>query len=121
MPLPSQGFVSALWHVYFTSGGTAYFAEATVNGVGPAAAWQFSDSAGNAITGVATTGPNGTIQLDVPVADIGQPAAGAAITQTFADVHGSFTIGGTGEYFTAAADRAPDDGNGASWITGKTC
>ena len=92
-----------------------------MNGAGPLAAWQFSDSAGNAVTGVAVTGPNGTITMDIPLADIGNPASGASITDTFGDVHGSLTVGGTGEYFTAAADRAPDDGTGAPWIIGKTC
>ena len=39
----------------------------------------------------------------------------------FAEVHGSFTVLGTGLFYTAAADRAPDLGFGAPWVIGRTC
>ena len=121
MPGPPVAEASALWTAYWSYGGQAYSATATTNGVGPAAVWDFTDSAGNTITGVAVTGPNGTITMDVPLADTGNPTAGAAITETFGDARGSFTVQGTGLRYTASADRAPDSGNGASWIIGKAC
>jgi subtilase family serine protease len=116
-PGPPVAELSALWSVYWTYGNTAYNATATVNG----AVWDFSDSAGNAITGAAVMGPNGTITMDVPLADTGNPPAGAKVTETFADARGSFTVAGNGLRYTAAADRAPDSGNGAPWIIGKHC
>jgi hypothetical protein len=120
-PGPPVAEISALWTVYWGYNGKAYNAQATVNGAGPAASWQFFDSAGNAITGVAVTGKNGTITMDVPLADSGNPPAGATLTETFADTRGSLTVAGNGLHYVAAADRAPDSGNGANWTIAKTC
>ena len=56
-----------------------------------------------------------------PRADVGHPAKGAILTDTSADVHGSFTVGGTGVYYTAPADRAPDSGFGADYVVSQVC
>jgi subtilase family serine protease len=133
-PPPPDNFVSAYWTVYWTFNGTEYFAQATSNGAGPGAMWFFSDgtySGGkfnvtNAINGTAnpgayTGGQAGTLVMDVPLADVGTPAAGATLTNTSADTHGSFTVAGGGLYFTAAADRGPNQGYGAPWLVGHVC
>jgi uncharacterized repeat protein (TIGR01451 family) len=59
--------------------------------------------------------------MDVPRADVGNPPNGATLTNTSADTHGSFTVGGTGVYYTAPADRAPDSGYGADYNVAQTC
>ncbi len=69
------------------------------------------------ISGTTTTGPNGTFVIDVPLADVGSPPAGASLTLPFAESHGSFQL----VFYTAAADRAPDLGFGATWTVGTTC
>ncbi|HZQ29099.1 MAG TPA: protease pro-enzyme activation domain-containing protein [Acidimicrobiales bacterium] len=119
-PPPPVNAASALWAVTWTYNGTQYTATATVNGAGPAAVWGYDDGT-KAVKGTSTLGPNGTIVMEVPLADVGNPPAGASIVQPFADSRGSFTLLGSGLRYTAAADRAPDGGVGAPWVIGKTC
>jgi len=64
------------------------------------------------------TGPNGTITWTVPLADIGNPPAGASLTGTFAEDHGAIEVAGNGLFYTAPADRAPDGGSGADALAG---
>lgn len=125
-PTPSNpNYTSGLWTVYWTFGGTTYFAQATSTGP----TFQFFDgvfSGGSftntkSISGVATPGSNGTFVMTVPRGDVGSPGDGATLTNTFADTHGSFTVNGTGLFFTAAADRAPDSGTGANYVVAQTC
>jgi pseudomonalisin len=119
-PPPPANLVSALWFVYWTYNGTQYYAQASSNGSGAAAVFSFADSKG-AISGTATTGANGTFVMDVPLADVGSPPAGASIILPFAETHGSITADGRGLYFTSAADRGPDGGFGAPWVIGRVC
>jgi Bacterial Ig-like domain (group 1) len=128
-PPPPVNMISAFWTVYWTFGGKTYFAQATSNGQGPTAVYTFSDGtfANGSFTPIGTPtgtvmpGPNGTIVMTVPRADVGGPANGATLTNPFADTHGSFTVAGTGVYYTAAADRAPDSNYGANYVVGQTC
>jgi hypothetical protein len=130
-PPPPVNLLSAFWTVYWTFNGTEYFAQATSNGTGNTAVFSFSDgtySNGNfnpnpngTPTGVVTYGKNGTIVITFPRADVGKPPNGATLTNTFADTHGSFTVLGTGVYYTAPADRAPNSGFGANYVVGQTC
>ena len=127
-PPPPANMISAYWTVYWTFGGATYYAQATSNGSGSLAVYTFSDGTYTTTfnpvgtpTGTVTPGANGTIVMTVPRADVGNPANGANLTNTFADTHGSFTVGGGGVYYTAAADRAPDSGYGASYVVGQTC
>jgi hypothetical protein len=126
--------VSAYWSVYWTYNGVEYYAQATSNGSGAAAVWSFSDgtfSSGrfnpvNTITGTASAGvyaggTAGTLVMQVPLADVGNPPAAASLTNTLADTHGSFTVNGAGLYYTAEGDRAPDQGHGAPWTVGTVC
>jgi len=59
--------------------------------------------------------------MDVPLADVGSPPSGASITFPFAEAHGSFTVNGSGLFYTSAADRGPDSGFGAPWVIGQVC
>ena len=127
-PPPPANLVSAFWSVYWSYQGTTYFAQATSNGSGGAATYSFADGTYttnyNPVgtpTGTVTPGPNGTIVMAVPRADVGGPPDGATLSNPFADTHGSFTVQGTGVYYTAPADRAPDSGFGAPYTVGQTC
>lgn len=132
-PPPPANMIAALWTVYWDYNGTTYFAQATDNGVGgpsPQAAWAFSDgtySGGSwspgsgAPTGTATLGPNGTLVITLDRADVGNPPNGAHLSNAWADVHGSLTAQGAGEYYTTPADRAPDADFGADYVVGQTC
>src|SRR5205809_1356783 len=124
-PPPPANLVSAFWTVYWTYNGTTYYAQATTNG--PLVAYSDGTFANgnfnptNAITGSFNPGPNGPIALTVPRADVGSPANGATLTSPFADTRGSFTVMGTGVYYTSDADRAPDSGYGANYVVGQAC
>jgi hypothetical protein len=128
-PPPPVNLVSAFWTVYWRFGTTIYFAQATSNGTGANAVWNFSDgtydgnfhTVNSGLTGTASTGPNGTLVIQVPRADVGNQPDGAVLTDTSADVHGSFTVQGNGVYYTAAADRAPDSGFGADYVVAQVC
>lgn len=126
-PPPPANIISAYWTVYWTYNGTIYYAQATSTGP---AVFNYSDGTfaggtfnpvNSSLTGIATTGPNGTYVITVPRADVGNPANGATLSSPYADTHGSFTVAGTGVFYTAAADRAPDAGNGAQYVVAQTC
>jgi pseudomonalisin len=124
-PPPPVNLASAIWAVFWNYNGTTYYARAESTGALTAAAFTFDDGTytsnfnpvNQTIHGTATPGPNGTFVIDVPLADVGSPPAGASLTLPFAESHGSFQA----VYYTAAADRAPDLGFGASWTVGATC
>jgi hypothetical protein len=131
-PPPPANMLAAFWTVYFDYNGTTYFVQATDNGAGPAgtAVWRYADgtySGGSwktgpgTPTGVATVGPNGTFVITLARADVGNPPDGAHLANTWADVHGSLTAQGRGEYYTAAADRGPDFNYGSDYVVGQTC
>jgi hypothetical protein len=132
-PPPPTNMNSILWTVYWTYNGTTYFAQATVNGVGgpnPAGVYQYfhgTYSGGSwtytsgTITGVATQGPNGTLVMTLLRSYLGNPANGADLTNTWADTHGAIGVEGNGEYYIAAADRAPDSNYGADYVVAQTC
>jgi hypothetical protein len=73
------------------------------------------------ISGSFNQGPNGTIVWTVPRADVGNPVNGATLSKTFADTHGSFTVMGSGVYYTAAADRGPDSSYGSNYVVAQVC
>lgn len=118
---PPTNLGGALWAVFWNYNGTTYYARAENKG----AAFTFDDgtytsnfnAVNSAVAGTTTLGPNGTFVIDVPLADVGNPPAGATLTFPFAETHGSLQA----VYWTAAADRAPDLGFGASWTIGTVC
>jgi hypothetical protein len=73
-------------------------------------------------TGTVTTGPNGTITVDVALADVGNPTipvadpnSTPAVRQPYGLVFGGEGFNGVGLFFTSPMDRAPDTGSGQSW------
>lgn len=118
---PPTNLGGALWAVFWNYNGTTYYVRAENSG----AAFTFDDgtytsnfnTVNQTVTGTTTLGPNGTFVMDVPLADVGNPPPGASLTLPFAESHGSLQA----VYYTAAADRAPDLGFGASWTIGTVC
>ena len=125
--------------MYWQQAGTAnapggsnwWFAQATTSGQGKKAVATFSDgtfdvsadaySGRHAATGEFGPGTDGTFVIHVPRADVGSPADGATLTNTFADTAGAFLVAGTGLRFIARADRAPDSNYGADHGVAQTC
>jgi hypothetical protein len=123
-PPPPANLISAFWSVYWSFNGVTYFVQATSNG--PAitytdGTYDGSYNTTNVIAGSFNPGPNGTIVWTVPRADVGNPRNKATLSNTFADTHGSFTVFGSGVYYTAPADRGPDSSYGASYRVSQVC
>jgi hypothetical protein len=123
-PPPPANLVSAIWTAYWTYAGTTYFAQA--NSTGPVVTYRDGTYDGSfhtksTITGAFIPGKNGRIILNIPRADVGNPPNGAVLSNPYADTHGAFLVNGSGVYYTAAADRAPDSGYGAPYTVGQTC
>jgi uncharacterized repeat protein (TIGR01451 family) len=130
---------SALWTVYWQQAGTAnapggstwWFAQATTTGQGATATATFSDgtfdagadsySGRHAATGEFNPGQHGTFVIHVPRTDVGNPADGATLENSFADTAGAFLVLGTGLRYTARGDRAPDSSYGAVYHVAQTC
>ena len=86
------GATGADWYMTWTYGGKVYFAQAQIGPV-PGVAPTFSDGTVNKVgnssqyqrvntdTGKFTTGKNGVVEIDVPLANTGSPAAGAVLSQ----------------------------------------
>jgi len=135
----NPNITSALWTVYWQQAGTAnppggstwWYAQADSTGQGGTAAIDFTDGSFdasadqyntlNSITGEFNPGPNGTIVFHVPRADVGNPADGATLTNSFADTAGAYLVLGTGLRYVARGDRAPDSGYGADYHVAQTC
>ncbi|TMM05343.1 MAG: DUF11 domain-containing protein [Actinobacteria bacterium] len=135
----NPNITSGLWSVYWQQAGTAnapggarwWFAQASSTGEGGTAAINYSDgtfdpsadaySGRHTITGEFHPGPNGTIVFHVPRSDVGSPADGATLTNTFADTAGAYLVLGTGLRYLARGDRAPDSGYGADYHVAQTC
>ena len=127
----NPNIVSGLWTVYFqygtATGGIWWYVRATTNGTGAnaVATYNYGTWDGNfhpvgALTGEFHPGALGTFVFHLPRALIGSPPDGAHLTKTWSDTHASISALGSGVYFTAEADRAPDSGYGSDHIVG-TC
>ena len=125
----NPNIVSALWTVYFqygtASGSTWWFVRATTNGTGGAAVatydygtWNGSFHSVDLITGEFHPGVNGTFVFHLPRTAIGSPPDGALLTNPYANTHASISVLGSGVFFTADADRAPNANFGASHTVG---
>ena len=139
-PTPENpNVLSGLWSVYWQQAGTAnapggstwWFAQATTTVSGNKMLAAFSDGTFDAgadayrgrhtATGDFTTGPSGSFVIHVPRADVGTPADGATLTNTFADTAGAFLFAGNGLRYIARADRAPDSNYGSDYNVAQTC
>jgi len=104
------GAGAAQWYALWTYGATTYFADATLSAVPGSTptygdgtvtttggAHQFNQSANTNDTGHFTLGPNGVVEIDVPLANIGNPPLGSVLSlpsgETYIEV-GSSQVGG---------------------------
>ena len=78
-----------------------------------------TDMPAKGITGTFTEGPDGAIVWTVPTTAVGSPRAGSVLLAAAGESHGSEEANGTGVYFTAPVDRAPDVGGGAPYVVGR--
>ena len=120
-----SGFWTALFQYGTSTGSTWWYVQATTNGSGSAAVvnysygtWHGSFNTIGTINGEFHPGPNGTFVFHLPRTAIGSPPDGAHLTGTWANTHASITAQGTGVFFTANADRAPDAGFGSDHVVG---
>jgi hypothetical protein len=131
---PSAGTTETYYYVVWTGpDGKQYATEAVEPD--PSGSFAFSyglwddgnkrlASGSHATTGTTTTGPNGTITVDVPLTAVGNPTIPVpsptdipAVRQPFGLTIAGAGILGSGLVFTAPMDRAPniDIGFGQSW------
>lgn len=126
-PLPPVGpTTGTLYIVRWKQGAKVYGVEASSNGPGlqTYSAGEFVagryKAAGSA-QGQFNTGPNGTIVFTVDRKLIGSPSNGTRLMGPNAETHGTLSVLGTGLYYTATTDSAPDAGTGAPYVVGQTC
>ncbi len=121
------------WYMTWTSGGTTYFAQAQL-GATPGATPTFSDGtvvltgseheyqAANTDTGAFTSGADGTVEIDVPLANVGGPAPGSVLAQpagsTFTEEGVSPNSSGQSP---AALETVDSGGPTNSYTLGSTC
>ncbi len=123
---PAPGTASTDYDAFWAYGGHSYYAEVTTNGpmlqtydVGTYDGGKKTST--GTPSGSFTEGPGGTITWTIPRALVGSPPNGASLTSPSAEVHGAFTVLGSGLHYVAAVDRAPDAGVGASYLLGGAC
>ena len=125
---PQPPTVSKDWETYWNYGGKTWYAMAISNG-GPLVAFDqgyVDPKTGHKVstgapTGTVKEGPNGTITINVIRAGVGAPPTGAVLADPFAEDHAGYLAAGTGVYFTAVPDRAPDANSGAPYTVGGAC
>lgn len=126
-PLPPLGpTTGTLYFVKWSFGAKIYAVRASSNGPGLQAydAGEFvagKYTSKGSVTGAFKSGPSGTITFTVPRALIGSPRNGVTLSKPSAETHGSLSVLGTGLFYTATTDTAPDSGTGASYVVGQTC
>ena len=125
---PGGASVGSLWNVGWTmtTGGVArtFYASATSNAPG---LQTFTGGevvagvkkAGTGVTGTLKSGADGAIVWTIPRAVVGSPVNGSVLAGPTADTHGAEQVAGSGVTYTAAVDRAPDTGVGASYVLGR--
>ena len=118
---PEPGTTSRIWDAYWSYAGKTWYVEDSSNGpgvetydVGYLAADGSKTSTGTP-SGTFTEGPGGTIVWTVDRSLIGSPPDGAVLQPLYGDTHEGFTVAGSGVFYTATLDRAPDSGGGAPY------
>jgi hypothetical protein len=109
-PTDGQGLT---WYFLWTSGDVTYFANAAYSMWTDAITYNLGTLDGTSFSttaqteGTFTEGENGSITVIVPYEEVGDPAAGAVLTQTYADTR--LRAGGpAGPGLVSPVDRAPD-------------
>jgi hypothetical protein len=103
------GSGAAEWYAIWTFGTTTYFANAEVAAVPPGSAPTYSDgtititgsthqfnTANTTDTGSFTLGPNGVVEIDVPLANIGNPPTNAVLASPNGETNILVGAAGTG-------------------------
>ncbi len=121
--LPANA-TSVAWYFHWVYTDVIYFARATITATAPDPAYAFGTlnpdtgayTPTAATEGTFTPGENGSVQVLVPLDQVGAPPAGAALTNTY----GTTFIGtGVGVSLLSAIDRAPDgEAYGAEYAVG---
>ncbi|MEY2565372.1 MAG: hypothetical protein QOH88_3565 [Verrucomicrobiota bacterium] len=129
---PSPGTTSTIYFVAWTSSNGKSYATRVVQpdpagttytyGEWDRAADAFVSGTTHSSTGTYNPGPNGTVTVDVPLSAVGNPtipipdpAGTAAVTLPYGIVFAGEGALGSGLYFTAPMDRAPNTGGGQKW------
>lgn len=125
--LPPNATSSINWFFHWTYNDVVYFSRARINNfVSDDPVYSFGTYAEpqyttiDATTGSFNEGPNGTVQVDVPIEAVGAPPEGTTLTNIYA----TSTIGQgvpTGPGVSFAIDRGPkgEDTYGENFVTGK--
>ena len=122
--IPPAGTASGIWRAFWNFSGKTWYVDASSNGPGlQTYDVGFLDSTGTESStgtpdGTFTEGPNGTVTFTVDRSTIGNPANGAVFSQPYATTFAGFLVLGTGIYWTAPMDQAPDAGSGTAWTVG---
>ncbi|MGI8774714.1 MAG: hypothetical protein ACR2KQ_06830 [Actinomycetota bacterium] len=104
---------SLVWYFRWTSGDVNYFASARYSMWTDAVTYNLGTQTDTGFStigpteGTFTEGEEGTITILVPFEEVGAPASGDALTQTFAESRVGLS-GPAGPGFVSAIDRAPD-------------
>jgi hypothetical protein len=125
----NPNIVSGLWAVYFqfgtATGSSWWYVRATTNGSGANAVvsydygtWDGSFHQLGTVAGEFHPGVNGTFVFHLPRTAIGSPPDGAHLAHTFSNTHASISVLGSGVYFTADTDRAPNANYGSDLVVG---
>ena len=132
-PPPPNNFTSGIWTVYWQLNNASpsqwWFVQASStassityrDGVWDSSGDTYTTVGSTSVVGAFNTGQNGTIVWTILRGDVGNPANGAKLTNSFANTGGAYLVNGTGLRFTHAADRAPDANYGADYFVGQTC
>lgn len=130
------GHTAESWNTSWTVGGTTLYAWAVVTEEGSAYGFSLGTAGSQAATGSTVDGPDGYVEIDVPLSALGSPAAGTTVgfdgadawewTAAVVDPLGvnlqpvvSFNNGGAGPFFVG--DVIDDAPGGGTTTIGATC
>lgn len=123
------GAVTASWYGTWTYKGTEYFANAVLSAL-PGAQPSFSDGyhdaqgyhSAHTDTGSFGSGPNGVVEIDVPLADVGSPPAKADLIGPAAVTYTGYGVppNPSGKYLVAQS-QVDTGGPTDDYLVGSTC
>ena len=115
----------AQWRLTWTQGAVEHYAQASMP-AGQAPVYTFGTvnpdgtlGAGTPVQGALIPGANGTITFTLPLALMGNPAAGSMLQNISAATYAVYTSQGTPA--AQLVDRAPDGGAGADYAVAQVC
>jgi len=115
----------AQWRLTWTQGAVEHYAQASM-AAGQAPVYTFgtvnpdgTPGAGTPVQGALVPGANGTITFTLPLALMGNPAAGSMLQNITAATYAVYTSQGSAA--AQLVDRAPDGGAGADYAVAQVC